>query len=137
PRFRNKAAAELQRAARMVQLLQDVERLFLGAPRVRRALATVDAGARTLRDIEAGAVPRIQITERYEPVVRFDHRKAADLIVGGELAGRRRVGARGRDAGADPLRDAVDDLFGERHTAVAVEFDIEFHAATLLAVGFG
>jgi hypothetical protein len=126
PCFRDKAAAELERLSRVVELLQDVDRFFFGPARVRNALRAAQAAV-PLGNEKSRAVARIEVAERDQPVVRLDHREAAHTVVGGELADRRQLGARMGSARADPGGHAGDDLLGQRHAVFAVEFDIEFH----------
>jgi hypothetical protein len=126
PGLGGEPAAELQCPARMVELLQDVNRLLFGASRVRGA-ATGHTGAQPFGHVKTGAVTRVDIAERDEPVIRFDHRKAADCIVCGELADRGQLRAGTRRARPDPRLHAVHDLLDERHAVVAIEFDIELH----------
>jgi len=135
PCLGNEAAAELQRFARMIELLQDVGRFVFGAARVGRTLAT-HCGAVPFGHVKAGTRPRIQITERDEPVVGLDHGETADVVVGGELADRRQFRAGMRGARAYPVLYAADDLLGERHAVFAVQFNVEFHGLPFLALLF-
>ena len=46
------------------------------------------------RRVETGTAPRLQVAHRDQAVVGFDHREAADIVVNGQRADRRQLGAR-------------------------------------------